>query len=436
MSESRSKWNIVVTDGPDQGQIYPVSQHSGLVIGRGSDSDTKIRDPRLSRVHCELVASGDHWNLLDRGGSGGTFVDEVRIDGSHPISIGSKIRIGDSELQLRRANPLDADTVAPAPSAGDAESSTGKLPSDGAASHAKPLGVTKIAQLEGEVFLRFRLEKMIVMGQNSVMFKAIDTKYGRAVAVKILKPQMVTTEAQKERFIRAMRTMLPVKHPNIVRTRKAGRTGPYCWAAFDWVTGISVRELIDRIGVSGMLDWKEVWRVGVHIGRALQEAEKHQIVHRNVTPSNLIRRDGDRAFLLTDLIFARALEYTDAPQLTRPGDVVGDLGYMAPERILDSTCVDARSDQYSLGATLYALLTGQPPYVAMGIADLVEKFRSTVPAAPGKFQMGLDERFCDVVMKMLSPSLDGRYSSPTMLLHDLKRVGTLAGIEADWSEWV
>ena len=432
MSESGSGWSVVVTDGPDQGQVYPINRPDGLVIGRGSDSDTKIRDPRLSRIHCELVAAGDSWNLVDRGGSGGTFVDEIRIDGSHQISTGSKIRIGDSELELRRENKLDADTVAPKQPTSDA----GASPDEGAASHMKPLAVTRIAQLEGEVFLRFRLEKMIVMGQNSVMFKAIDTKYGRPVAVKILKPQMVTTEAQKERFIRAMRTMLPVKHPNIVRTRKAGRTGPYCWAAFDWVDGISVRELIDRIGVSGMLDWKEVWRVGVHIARALQEAGEHQIVHRNVTPSNLIRRDSDRAFLLTDLILARALEYTDAPQLTRPGDVVGDLGYMAPERILDSTCVDARSDQYSLGATLYALLTGQPPYVAMGIADLVEKFRSTLPEPPSKFQMGLDERFCDVVMKMLSPTLDSRYSSPTLLLQDLKRVGKLSGIDADWSEWV
>ncbi|MCG8649092.1 MAG: serine/threonine-protein kinase, partial [Pirellulales bacterium] len=287
MNESSDAWKLVVSAGPDQGRVYPMVDQANLVIGRGSDSDTKIRDPRLSRIHCELRRSGGDWILLDRGGAGGTYLDGIRVDSPQVVAHGATLKIGDSQLRLQRDDILDSETIAP-----ETESKPTTPPN--AAPAGQVPATRQIAQLEGEIFLRFRLDKLVSDGKNSVIFKGVDTKRDRDVAVKILKPQMTTSEVQRERFIRAMRTMLPVKHPNIVRTRKAGRTGPYCWAAFDWVDGISVAELIDQIGVSGMLDWKEVWRVAVHIGRALEEASKRQIVHRNVTPSNLLRRGLDR----------------------------------------------------------------------------------------------------------------------------------------------
>ena len=442
MNDSFDSWNLVITEGPDRGRSYPLNSKSKLLIGRGSDSDTQIRDPRLSRIHCELTREGNDWVLLDRGGSGGTIVDGVRMDGPCTLSNGSTFTIGESQLRLQLENPLDSPTLVPTQSATpdlfqandsdplQANQTSNPFEPQPVAQDA-PEQLAEITQLEGETFLRFRLDKLIATGQNSVMFKGIDTKHERPVAVKILRPQMTSTDDQRERFIRAMQTMSPISHPNIVRTRKAGRTGQYCWAAFDWVEGTSVAQLIEKFGIGGMLEWKEVWRVAVDIGRALEEASRHEIVHRNVTPSNLLRRNSDKSFLLTDLIFARALEYTDAQSLTRPGDVIGDLGYMAPERIFDSTCVDARSDQYSLGATLYTLMTGQPPYVADSIGELVQKIRDEEPKRPNKFQMSLDERFCDLVMQMIDKSMDARYATPTELILDLKRVGNLAGMSID-----
>tara|TARA_R110002049_G_scaffold72490_7_gene187472 strand:- start:13067 stop:14374 length:1308 start_codon:yes stop_codon:yes gene_type:complete len=427
---SKCPWKLTITTGPDEGRSYLVNDECSLVIGRGSDSDTKIRDPRLSRIHCELRRLGDEVEIIDRGGSGGTYLDGIRIDTRHTMKLGSVIRIGESELRLDRESLFDMTTIVPSHPLATEVQSTAEPPRA-----AETLSVGKITALEGQVFLRFRLDKLIATGQNSIMFKGRDVKRGRDVAVKILKPQMATDDTQRDRFIRAMRTTLPIKHPNIVRTRKAGRTGAYCWAAFDWVDGISVRELIEKIGIGGVLDWKQVYRIAVHIGRALEEASKHRIVHRNVTPSNLLRRSNDKSFLLTDLIFARALEYTDAAQLTRPGDVVGDLGYISPERIFDATSVDERSDQYSLGATLFTLLSGHPPYEAMDVADLVERFRTTEPISPAETQIGMDERFCDVVMRMIHKSASSRFASPAALLRELQNVGNLAGLDADWAEW-
>ncbi|MEE2937626.1 MAG: FHA domain-containing serine/threonine-protein kinase [Planctomycetota bacterium] len=428
---------VSVIGGPDRGREFAFGDDQPLVIGRGSNSDTRIHDPALSRIHCRINLLDRQVVLSDCNGSSGTFVRGVRISKPQILTHGSVFKIGDSVLRIEDEQQLDAPTMSTDLTLGLQEDLvSASAPATLLSSTPAKEPTHSIRLLEGETFLRFRLDQLVSTGRNSFIFKGYDTKRDRLVAVKILKPQMAMTDTQRERFIRAMRTMLPIVHPNIVRTRKAGRKGVYCWAALDWVEGISVLKLIENIGVGGMLPWQEVWRVAVHITRALEEAGKRRIVHRNVTPSNILRRNDDRSYLLTDLILARALEHTDASALTRPGDVLGELPYMAPELLLDSSNVDERCDQYGLGATLYALLSGKPPYSAVNLADYLEKLKSFHPESPVNAQMGTDERFGDVVMRMIRMQPTTRYESPQAILRDLQRVGKLGGIEADWSDWI
>ncbi|MGB0596717.1 MAG: hypothetical protein ACPGLY_08510 [Rubripirellula sp.] len=99
--------------------------------------------------------------------------------------------------------------------------------------------------------------------------------------------------------------------------------------------------------------------------------------------------------------------------------------------------LDARSDQYGLGDTLYALLTGDPPFKANNVADLVLRMQNETPKSPSQVRSVVDERFCDAVMKMISQTSDDRYWSASVLLKDLIRVGELAGLEADdASHWI
>lgn len=436
--------SMTVIGGPEKGRSFPISNETVCLVGRGSDSHTKLRDPKISRIHCEIRAQQGTLELVDRGGSGGTLVDGVALEGSVKLLAGSVLQLGDTILRIDSVDPLEAATVAPSQSLesavsfdatvgqseGDAAPFKVVMPQPGA---SKPS--TRLENLVGEKINDFRLEKVVAVGRNSVVFKAHDVEQDMLVAMKILKPQLTSTDVQRERFIRAMQTMKKVKHPNIVRLKRAGKKGPYCWTALEWVEGASVKELIDAIGISGMLDWKEVWRVAMHIGQALQKAYELEIVHRNVSPSNILRRAESQDFLLTDLVLARALENTDHVQLTRPGDVLGELGYMAPERVFDSTCVEARSDQYGLGATLYALLTGQPPHQALDVAHLMESLRADAVKSPVEFQMGLDDRFCDVVMRMIKSSMNDRFETPTELLKALQNVGALAGLEAQVNFW-
>jgi serine/threonine-protein kinase len=193
--------------------------------------------------------------------------------------------------------------------------------------------------------------------------------------VKVLSPQLTADDQQRRRFVRAMKTMIDVRHENLVALYAAGKQGPYCWAAMEYIDGASMADVIDDIGTAGMLEWQDAFRVAVHVGRALEAAHERNIVHRNVTPQNILQRMSDKVVKLGDLMLAKALEGTLAQQVTQPGQLVGDVPYLAPERTIDQAKADIRADIYGLGATLYALLTGRPPFQSDYLPDLLAKIR-------------------------------------------------------------
>jgi serine/threonine protein kinase len=282
----------------------------------------------------------------------------------------------------------------------------------------------------------FRLDAILAAGESGMVFKAWDTEKDRVAAVKVLTPDPMRQDEQKERFVRAMRTMIDIRHPHIVPLQYAGKTGPYCWAAMEFVDGEDLTKVIQRIGVQGMLDWREAYRVAVHVGRALQEAYQRKIIHRNVTPANILRRHVDKVCLLGDLMLAKALEGSLARQVTQPGQLIGDVPYMSPERTRDQAEVDHRSDIYGLGATLYALLTGRPPFESHSLPDLVRRVRQEEPRQPRDYQLSINDKFQDVVLQMIAKRPEDRFQTPAELLKELDRIGRYNNLEADWAEWV
>src|SRR6476469_3356268 len=201
-------------------------------------------------------------------------------------------------------------------------------------------------------------------------------------------------EEDMQRFVRAMKTMLPLRHPNLVNVYSAGKSGPYCWAAMEFVEGEPLTAVIRRIGVAGMLDWRTAFRVGLHVARGLAYAHGKGVIHRNVTPANIMVRAADKQALLGDLMLAKALEGSLAKQVTKPGEVVGDVNYMSPERTKGmSDEVDARSDLFSLGATVYALLAGKSPFAGSTLVETVTKVRTAEPIKPSNFQLSIPGPF-------------------------------------------
>lgn len=406
---------LVVIDGPDSGRTFSLENGQSLRIGRGQASDTQINDPKLSRIHCRVEVDQDGPQLFDDGSTGGTFIGSERIT-SRRLKPGDVIQIGGSKLRYVFETSADATTLArglqsPPPAKGGA--------------------TPQLKDLVGQQFADYRLDEIITMGHSGMVYRGTDTKHNRPVAVKVLTPDLARSDEQKERFVRAMKSTLPIKHPNIVRLYNAGKKGPFCWAAMEYIEGESLISVIDRIGIEGMLDWREVWRVAMHIGAALAEAQNQQIIHRNVTPTNIMRRSGNNVCVLGDLMLAKGLQGALAQQVTQPGQLIGDLPYMSPERTRSDADVDGRSDLYGLGATLYALLTGRPPVEGEVLPVLVKNVREQVPDSPKKYQLAINDLFSDLVMRLVEKRPEDRYQTPGALIKDLDRIGTYSSLSAD-----
>ena len=233
-----------------------------------------------------------------------------------------------------------------------------------------------------------------------------------------------------QRFIRAMKTMHPIRHPNIIRIYNAGKTGDHVWVAMEYVEGESVAAMIDRIGTVGMLDWRTAFRVCLHIARALREAFEHKIIHRNITPENILVREEDQVAKLGDMMLAKALEGTKAEQITQPGQLIGPIPFMPPERTLGSSDVDCRADIYSLGATVYALLTGRPPVEGGSLPELIMKIRDEEPQPPKHFQLSIDEMFEGIVLRMLAKRPEDRFQEPLDLVKELEHIARFQNLES------
>ena len=309
------------------------------------------------------------------------------------------------------------------------------LPASDTPPAGPPADAAGLTELAGKELHGFRLDEILAMGNTGIVYKGMELERDRPCAIKVMPPGFATSEDEHARFVRAMKTMMPIKHDHIVEIYNAGKEGDYCWIAMEYVEGSSLAEVIQQIGVEGMLDWKEVWRVGVQVGRALHAAYKHKVVHRNLTPSNILRRKSDRACLVGDLMLAKAMEGALAVQITKPGQIIGDIPFMSPERTRGQGSIDTRSDIYGLGATMYALLSGHPPCEGGSLPELIQKVREVEPKKPKESQLAIDELFQDVVMKMLAKNPDDRYSTPDQLLHELNRIGKFNSLEADWSGW-
>jgi serine/threonine protein kinase len=293
---------------------------------------------------------------------------------------------------------------------------------------AAPAKVEGLESLSGQTLGHYDIGPVIGRGSSSVVFHAEDTEHQRSLALRVLLPEFARNEEEKQRFIRGMKTALPLRHPNLITVYAAGKTGPYCWVAMEYIAGENMAQVIERIGVAGMLDWRYAFKVAAHVGRALAYAHGEHIIHRNVTPTNVMLQATDKVVKLGDLVLAKALAGANAQALTRPGELVGAVEYMSPERTRGDAPVDGRSDIYSLGATVYALLSGRPPFEGTTLIEKVTRIRQTEPVKPSKYQRSIPPDFEWAVLKMLAKDPAKRYATAEMLVGELEQVGKLCGV--------
>ena len=209
---------------------------------------------------------------------------------------------------------------------------------------------------------RYRVERTLGHGGMAVVYLAHDESLHRLVAVKVLAANLGDDETFRTRFLREARLAGRLSHPNIVQVYDAGETGdgrPYI--VMEYVAGRTVAEC-------AKLQAREAVPLVLQACAGLQHAHDAGLVHRDVKPGNLLLRE-DSVLKVADFGIARA---TEATQLTQLGTVLGTAAYLAPEQAAGEE-VTAAADIYSLGAVIYELLTGRPPYEFDSLAELAAK---------------------------------------------------------------
>lgn len=429
-----------VGGGDSGGLRRPLTDHAVLLVGRGEDCDLRLDDPSVSRVHARITLLGGRVYLEDAGSRWGTLVNGIPTE-SRELSPGDRIEIGDTHLRLETDSPL-VTTIAPIHKrildtlSGRRRNGLGRTarqrepqrqldPPRGGRSAGNPLD---LESLLGRKFLRYRVESVIARPRNVVVFRAVDLRHdARPIALKVFRPDYFNDPRGARRFLRAMRTTIPLEHKNLVRIHAAGRTRGLCFTACEFVEGESVSQLIRRIGVAGMLDWRNALHIALGVAEALEFAHDLNIIHRNISPSNILVRSADRCVKLGDLMLAKALDETVAERITQCGEIVGDLRYLSPEQLSGEQPFDARADIYSLGASLYAVLTGRPPFEGGTAAEIIRRVMSGAPEPPTKFHLAIPSQFEGLVLRMLSLRPDDRPEDATRLRAELDRLGRFCG---------
>ncbi len=272
----------------------------------------------------------------------------------------------------------------------------------------------------------FRLGKYEVMehiatGGMGAVYKAVDRELGRVVALKVLPSKLAENDLAMERFRREARHAARLNHPHIVTLYEFGsdeEQGVH-FLAFEFIQGMDLAKYIAR---RRWLRPEEVRRILIQIAKALAHAFEHGVVHRDIKPSNLMLTwiDDKMRVKLTDLGLAIS-KGEDEYRVTRDGNTVGTIDYIAPEQARDSQSADARSDIYSLGCTAYHMLAGKAPFANGGLGERLFKHLEAPPPDVRQFNPAVSAGFWAIIEKMLAKKPEDRFANPLKLLAALKR---------------
>jgi serine/threonine-protein kinase len=264
------------------------------------------------------------------------------------------------------------------------------------------------------------------MGQ---VFKARNTKLDRVVALKVIHHECLADPDSLRRFQREIRAGACLDHPHVVRAYDAGEAGGRHFLVLEYVAGTDLKRLVEQRGPLPVAEACEYTR---QAALGLQHAHEHGLVHRDVKPSNLLLTQGPNGpgvVKLLDLGLvrrARQADHESSSTLTEEGWVVGTPDYLAPEQASDPRKADGRSDLYSLGCTLYFLLSGRPPFQFGSPTDKVIKHAMLDPLPVEQLRPDVPPTLAVVMRKLLAKRPEERYQTPAELAAALEALHGLS----------
>lgn len=261
-----------------------------------------------------------------------------------------------------------------------------------------------------------RYEVLGELGQGAmgVVYKARDPLIDRVVAIKTINLSLAMDEKEEYegRFYQEAKAAGRLNHPNIVTIYDVGKSGNVAYIAMEFLEG---RELRDVMNEGTLLPVEQVLNIVAQVAQGLAYAHEHDIVHRDVKPSNImVIRDGN--VKITDFGIARM---ASASVRTQTGMVLGSPKYMSPEQVMGKN-IDQRSDIFSLGVMLYEMLTGQAPFDGENVNAIMYQTLNAVPPQPNTLNTDVPEMVNFIVAKALAKGVDDRYQNAKDFAVDLR----------------
>ena len=271
---------------------------------------------------------------------------------------------------------------------------------------------------------RYEIVEVIGAGGMAVVYKAIDQRLNRFVAVKILRDELARDEEFRARFQIEAQAVAMLSHPNIVSVYDVSHTAGVEYIVMELIEGVTLMQYMQK---KGALSWKEAAHFSTQIAKALEHAHSKGIVHRDIKPQNImVLRDG--SVKVAD--FGIACLANSANTLTQ--EALGSVHYMSPEQARGDR-TDARSDIYSAGVVLYEMLTGRLPFEGDNAVSVAIQHLSSVPLSPREINPDVPEALELICMKAMASDLEKRYASADEMLADLEEFRKNPEVDLDFT---
>ena len=258
---------------------------------------------------------------------------------------------------------------------------------------------------------RYEILEDIGEGGMAIVYRALDHRLNRDVAVKIMRDEMAADEEFRRRFCTESHAVAMLSHPNIVAVYDVSHNDNVEYIVMELVDGITLKQYIERKGV---VAWKEVVHFTKQISKALAHAHERGIIHRDIKPQNImLLRDG------TIKVGDFGIAALENEVYENNGEAIGSIHYIAPEQARGE-CPDARSDIYSLGVMMYEMLTGGLPFTGNTLGEIAVQHMNAKPVPPHEKNPEIPLELERITLKAMSAELSERYQSANELLSDLE----------------
>ena len=367
-----------VLTGPQQGQTFELKPPGPYRVGRDPRTDFPLFDRRASRRHFRVDFRDPGYLLTDLGSLGGTYVNDHRVT-TAILSATDTIRVGRTEMRLDLHYADDT--------------------------------------MVGRELGGYRIIERVGQGGMGTVYRALQRSLSRVVALKILPEKVASNEELSALFLHEARAAAKLSHPNIVRVYDVNLIDGVLFYSMEYMARGSTLDLLRR---AGRLPVGRAVAIALDAAQAIEYAARVGVVHRDVKPANLmIHQDG--TVKLGDLGIA-----TYRGEDSAAGGICGSPHYMSPEQALGRE-VDSRADIYSLGATLYQLLTGTPPFPLHTVKEVLKAQVGVEPMPLREVRPEIPPYVASLVEHMMTKDADARVSTPEKLTERLEAISVWVG---------